>query len=242
MRASGFEGGCESYNIAASCASTEVSQSICPSTGAKTCCAPHLHEDPTDKEKVFDGLLNGTLGIYSSDHAPTNYYDANGKQLGLTKNPGKNVRRNFRYIPNGLPGVETKGPLLWSEGVCKGRMTVSKLYGVYPQKGAIQPGSDANLIIWRPAHIRKSFTLRSDCYPHCYHQDGISSHLTSFLAAVHLPWMCLCNAFDDVRRTVDIDWNRTNDIVDFGPLVGIGATAIYCSPHLKKQRPSTSGA
>jgi dihydropyrimidinase len=62
----------------------------------------------------------------------------------LTKNPGKNPRGNFRYIPNGLPGVETKGPLLWSEGVCKGRMSVSKfvelnstsaakLYGMYPQ-------------------------------------------------------------------------------------------------------------
>lgn len=132
--------------------------------GAKACCAPPLRDDPKDRDKVFQGLLNGTLSIYSSDHAPTNYYDADGKQvhlsvfcflwepaddrfvpqLGLSKNPGKNPRGNFRYIPNGLPGVETKGPLLWSEGVCKGRMSVSKfvelnstnaakLYGMYPQ-------------------------------------------------------------------------------------------------------------
>lgn len=112
--------------------------------GAKACCAPPLRDNPEDRERVWEGLLSGTLGIYSSDHAPTNYYDADGKQLGLTKNPGKNPRGNFRYIPNGLPGVETKGPLLWSEGVCKGRMSVSKfvelnstnaakLYGMYPQ-------------------------------------------------------------------------------------------------------------
>lgn len=137
--------------------------------GAKACCAPPLRENPDDRERVFDGLRNGTLTIYSSDHAPTNYYDADGKQLGLTKNPGNNPRGNFRYIPNGLPGVETKGPLLWNE-VCRGRITPSqfvalnctnaaKLYGMYPQKGTIQPGSDADFIIWQKPAQRQRFQL-----------------------------------------------------------------------------------
>lgn len=44
-------------------------------------------------------------------------------QLGLTTDPGKHELGNFRYIPNGLPGVETRTPILWSEGVLKGRIT-----------------------------------------------------------------------------------------------------------------------
>ncbi|GAA6005357.1 hypothetical protein JCM10207_002950 [Rhodosporidiobolus poonsookiae] len=137
-----------------------------PFEGAKACCAPPLRENPADREKVWENTVNGTVTVLSSDHAPTNFYDPNGKQLGLTKNPGNNPHGDFRYIPNGLPGVETRGPLAWSEGVCKGRMTPSKfvelnctnaakLYGMYPQKGTIQPGSDADFVIWRKPSARK---------------------------------------------------------------------------------------
>lgn len=79
-------------------------------------------------------------------------------QLGLTKNPGNNPLGNFRFIPNGLPGVETRPPLLWSEGVCKGRISrtkfvelistnAAKLYGMYPQSEHLPPSahSDAPL-------------------------------------------------------------------------------------------------
>ncbi|GAA5976719.1 hypothetical protein JCM10908_005606 [Rhodotorula pacifica] len=135
--------------------------------GAKACCAPPLRENPADREQVWTSTCNGTVTVVSSDHAPTNFYDANGKQLGLTKNPANNPRGDFRYIPNGLPGVETRGPLMWSEGVCKGRMTPSKfvelnctnaakLYGMYPQKGTIAPGSDADFVIWRSPAARKT--------------------------------------------------------------------------------------
>jgi len=89
--------------------------------GAKACCAPPLRDNPEDRERVWENTVNGTVTVLSSDHAPTNFYDPSGKQLGLTVNPGKNPRGDFRYIPNGLPGVETRGPLMWSEGVCKGR-------------------------------------------------------------------------------------------------------------------------
>ncbi|GAA5927769.1 hypothetical protein JCM10213_000888 [Rhodosporidiobolus nylandii] len=138
--------------------------------GAKACCAPPLRENPADREKVWDNTINGTVTVLSSDHAPTNFYDPSGKQLGLTKNPGNNPHGDFRYIPNGLPGVETRGPLMWSEGVCKGRMSPSKfvelnctnaakLYGMYPQKGTIQPGSDADFVIWRKPSARKPSTV-----------------------------------------------------------------------------------
>ena len=53
--------------------------------GAKACCAPPLREDPCDRERIFEGLLNGTLTIYSSDHAPTNYYDSDGKQVCIPR-------------------------------------------------------------------------------------------------------------------------------------------------------------
>lgn len=92
--------------------------------GAKACCAPPLRENPEDRERVWDYTVNGTVTVLSSDHAPTNFYDANGKQLGLAKAPGK-PEGDFRFIPNGLPGVETRGPLMWSEGVCKGASYIS---------------------------------------------------------------------------------------------------------------------
>ena len=90
--------------------------------------------------------------MLSSDHAPFNYEDPQGKKLG-----GREVA--FPYIPNGIPGLETRLPLLYSEGVQRGRLTVNefvaltatnaaKLYGLYPRKGSIAVGSDADFVIW----------------------------------------------------------------------------------------------
>jgi dihydropyrimidinase len=128
---------------------------------AKFVCAPPIRDDPLDNQGIWDGIANGTFTVFSSDHAPTNFHDENGKQLGLIKNPLKNCRGDFRSIPNGLPGIGTRTPLLWSEGVLKGRIkrqkfvelnssNAAKLYGLYPKKGTIQPGSDADFVIWHP--------------------------------------------------------------------------------------------
>jgi dihydropyrimidinase len=87
--------------------------------GAKACCAPPLRDNPEDRERVWENTVNGTVTVLSSDHAPTKFYDPAGKQLGLTK-AADTTKGDFRLIPNGLPGVETRGPLMWSEGVCKG--------------------------------------------------------------------------------------------------------------------------
>ncbi|HEX7074945.1 MAG TPA: amidohydrolase family protein, partial [Hyphomicrobiaceae bacterium] len=69
--------------------------------------------------------------------------------------------KSFRWIPNGIPGVETRLPILFSEGVKKGRIDINrfvaltatnhaKLYGLYPRKGTIAIGSDADIVLWDP--------------------------------------------------------------------------------------------
>ncbi|KAK7463625.1 hypothetical protein VKT23_005564 [Stygiomarasmius scandens] len=145
--------------------------------GAKCVCAPPLRDNPKDKERIWEGLANGTFTVLSSDHAPTCFDDDRGKKLGLIRNPTNNPRGNFVTIPNGLPGVETRTPILWSEGVLKGRISpqrfvelnsanAAKLYGMYPQKGTIQPGSDADLIIWRPEHKRAPHKIENSKLHH----------------------------------------------------------------------------
>ncbi len=119
--------------------------------GAKCVCSPPPR-DKANQESVWEGLLNGTFQIFSSDHAPFRYNDPQGKKINGTD-------ASFKYIPNGVPGIETRLPLLFSEGVNKQRMDIhqfvtltatnpAKLYGLYPQKGTIAIGSDADLVIW----------------------------------------------------------------------------------------------
>lgn len=107
---------------------------------AKCICAPPLRTDPLDPAGIWEGLANGTFTTWSSDHAPYNYDDPQGKQLGMTNNPTGNKRGNAFKVPNGLPGVGCRTALLWSEGVLKGRISrqrfvelnssnAAKLYG-----------------------------------------------------------------------------------------------------------------
>jgi dihydropyrimidinase len=119
--------------------------------GAKCVCSPPPR-DAANQQAIWRGLANGAFHVFSSDHAPFGYEDPHGKKLG-----GKEVA--FPYIPNGIPGLETRLPLLFSEGVNKGRIDLhefvaltatnaAKLYGLYPRKGTIAIGSDADLVIW----------------------------------------------------------------------------------------------
>ncbi|MEE2951402.1 MAG: dihydropyrimidinase [Pseudomonadota bacterium] len=121
--------------------------------GAKFVCSP----PPRDRESqdaCWDGLERGIFDLFSSDHCPFRYEDEHGKL-----NP--KGRENFRHIPNGIPGVETRLPILFSEGVMRGRIDLTrfvaltstnhaKTYGLYPRKGTIAIGSDADLTIWNP--------------------------------------------------------------------------------------------
>ncbi|KAI5247871.1 D-hydantoinase [Aureobasidium subglaciale] len=136
--------------------------------GAKFICSPPLRSEKKDIDAIWRGLVNGTFNIFSSDHCPYRFEDPSGKQLGLTRADNGNPQGMFTKTPNGLPGVETRVPLLFSEGVLRRKCidvkrfveltseNPAKLYGMYPQKGAIQIGSDADLVIWHP----ESFTPR----------------------------------------------------------------------------------
>ena len=122
--------------------------------GAKYCCSPPPR-DAAAQEAVWDGLTNGAFEVFSSDHAPYRY-DETGK---LAHGPNA----SFKQIANGVPGLELRMALLFSEGVKKGRLSLNqfvaltatngaRLYGLYPRKGTIAIGSDADLAIWDPDH------------------------------------------------------------------------------------------
>lgn len=119
--------------------------------GARCICSPPPR-DKRNQEVIWNGLNDGLFTLLSSDHAPFRYDAPEGKKPG-----GEEVA--FRHIPNGIPGLETRMPLLYSEGVLAGRMTLNrfveltatnpaKAYGLHPRKGTIAVGSDADLVIW----------------------------------------------------------------------------------------------
>jgi dihydropyrimidinase len=119
--------------------------------GAKYMCSPPPR-DAANQELVWNGLVNGAFQVLSSDHAGYRFADPEGKMKHGT-------HAHFKQVPNGVPGIELRLPLLFSEGVGKGRIDVTqfvaltatnaaKLYGLYPRKGTITIGSDADLVIW----------------------------------------------------------------------------------------------
>lgn len=103
-----------------------------------------------DCEALWEGLADGSIQVVATDHCPFNY--------GIEKQMGKD---DFTACPNGAPGVEERLMLMYSEGVCKGRITINqlvkllctnpcKIYGLAPKKGMIQPGADADLVLIDP--------------------------------------------------------------------------------------------
>ena len=121
--------------------------------GAKYVCSP----PPRDEESqaaCWEGLEQGVFSVFSSDHCPFRYDDPKGKLV-------PKGRTSFRWVPNGIPGVAARLPILFSEGVVKGRIDLNrfvaltstnhaKMYGLYPRKGTIAVGSDADIAIWDP--------------------------------------------------------------------------------------------
>ena len=117
--------------------------------GAKYVMSPPLRDKAGQKE-LWRGLKGGDLQAISTDHCPFCFNE--GKQLG---------KDDFSKIPNGAPGIETRMSLTYDGGVAAGRISVNrwveltstspaKLFGLFPKKGTLAPGSDADIVIFDP--------------------------------------------------------------------------------------------
>jgi dihydropyrimidinase len=116
---------------------------------AKYVFTPPLREKQ-NLPKLWDGLQSDNLQVVSTDHCPFCFEDQ--KSLG---------KDDFTKIPNGGPGIENRLQLLHHHGVNAGKITLNRfveivstaparIFGMYPKKGAIAPGSDADIVVWDP--------------------------------------------------------------------------------------------
>ena len=121
--------------------------------GAKYVCAPPLRKDE-DNDILWDGLAEGKIQTIATDHCS---FTLAQKDAG---------REDFTKIPGGMPGVETRGVLLYTYGVVNERISAermvellseapARLYGVYPRKGCLAEGSDADIVVYDPDGITK---------------------------------------------------------------------------------------
>jgi dihydropyrimidinase len=131
--------------------------------GAKWICSPPMRFKE-DNARLWQGLHENTLQTVGTDHCPF-FFDGTkpilyeGKEVAI---PGKELgAKDFTKIPNGLPGVQDRLPVMWTHGVRTGRITPNqfvaymstnpaKIFGLYPRKGALVPGADADVVIWDP--------------------------------------------------------------------------------------------
>jgi len=131
--------------------------------GAKWICSPPMRSEE-DNAGIWQAVEDGTMQVMATDHCPF-FYDGTtpimyeGQPIAI---PGKELGKDdFTKIPNGLPGVGDRLMVLWSCGVGTHRITPNrfveltstnpaKIFGMYPQKGTLLPGSDADIAIWDP--------------------------------------------------------------------------------------------
>jgi len=124
--------------------------------GAKYVCSPPVRK-PKDAPIIWKALADNTLQVVSTDHCPF-WFEGGvdgrvaGKELGKV---------SFDKIPNGMPGLEDRMPVMWHHGVNGGRISPNrfveitstnpaKIFGMYPRKGTIAVGSDADIVLWDP--------------------------------------------------------------------------------------------
>ena len=111
-------------------------------------CSPPLRK-PEDKKLLWQAIHSGSIDTVSTDHCS---FTLAQKRAGL---------EDFTRIPNGMPGVETRAVLMYTYGVRKKRMTIqqmcallsanpAKLYGMYPRKGSLRIGTDADIVVFDP--------------------------------------------------------------------------------------------
>jgi dihydropyrimidinase len=127
--------------------------------GLKYIMAPPLRKKE-DIKALWQGLASGTIDVVATDHCSFNFSDklAQGKD-------------DFRLAPGGIPGVETRLPLLFSEGVLTDKISLNrfvevvstapaKLMGLFPQKGNLSLGANGDVIVFDP-NLEKTITPKS---------------------------------------------------------------------------------
>ncbi len=123
--------------------------------GINFLCSPPLRS-AIDVEAMWKGVADGVISVVNSDHCG---FGLKMKAMG---------KGDFTQTPNGMPGVETRLPIVYTQGVLKSRISLSrmaevlstaqaKLFGLYPRKGALLPGSDADITIMDP-HAERIIT------------------------------------------------------------------------------------
>ncbi|KAI1615642.1 hypothetical protein EDD37DRAFT_497300 [Exophiala viscosa] len=151
--------------------------------GSRHVCAPPLRHSDSDLQSVWDAVNNGTITVISSDHAPTLYNSPGGKRKPVVDAQASSSVPTFAQIPNGLPGIETRLPILFSAATDPSapagrRLSLprfveltstnpAKMYGLAGKKGSIAPGYDADLVVWYPKlHDDANITITNDILHH----------------------------------------------------------------------------
>jgi len=122
--------------------------------GAKYVMSPPLR-DPIEQPYLWSAIRSRLISTVATDHAPFDFADQ--KKMGAD---------DFTKIPNGIPSIENRINLLYTYGVCRGRLDLNtfvdaastqaaKIFGLYPRKGTIQAGSDADLVVYDPDYHGK---------------------------------------------------------------------------------------
>ena len=178
-----------------------------PAEGLKYIMSPPIrakgHQEP-----LWEALRDGTLQVTATDHCSFDY--RGDKQIG---------REDFTICPNGAPGVELRMPVLFSEGVSKGRIDLksfarvtstnaAKLFGMYPEKGVLREGSDADIVLFDPD--RKVKVTQQILHDNCDYTPYEGLELTGW------PVMTL------IRGTIVVDNERLHVKPGFGQFIRRG--------------------
>ncbi|MGE0237218.1 MAG: dihydropyrimidinase [Parvibaculaceae bacterium] len=126
---------------------------------AKLLCSPPPRP-AADRLRLWQGIAARSFDLLSSDHCPYRFDGARGKKVSGASEP------DFRTVPPGLPGIETRLPVFYEHAVAGGRLSINRfvaltsanparIYGLYPRKGSLMPGSDADLAVWDMKTPRK---------------------------------------------------------------------------------------
>lgn len=172
---------------------------------AKWVCSPPVRTAP-DQARLWQGLEEGVLQVLGTDHCPF-FFDGTtpivyeGEPVAI---PGKELgREDFTKIPNGLPVVGDRLPIFWTYGVRTGRITPeqfvaltstnpARIFGLYPRKGALIPGADADIVVWDP---EKQVTYGAAVAQHRTDYNLFEGAvLTGFPEKVYLRGRCLVSA------------------------------------------------